>query len=133
MKRLLSLLAVLILVSGCAGLGRGGAGGSALIGPDGKPITPGTAADFVARAKDRVFFELDKYDLSAEAVEGLKAQVAWLAQYKDKNIVIEGHCDERGTREYNLALGERRARGPRQDAQDTARGHIAQGIFARGD
>ena len=58
---------------------------------------------------DRVFFETDRYDLSAEAQSQLQKQAAWLAQYPAKTVTVEGHCDERGTREYNLALGERRA------------------------
>lgn len=71
--------------------------------------TPGSQQDLVVNIGDRVFFGYDQYDLSAEAQTILKNQAAWLAKYPNVNFSIEGHCDERGTREYNLALGERRA------------------------
>jgi peptidoglycan-associated lipoprotein len=66
---------------------------------------PGTIADFQANAGDRVFFETDRFDLSAEA--------AWLQAYPGVQIMVAGNCDERGTREYNLALGSRRANAVR--------------------
>ena len=58
---------------------------------------------------DRVFFGYDSSDLDSDALELLQDQVAWLKQNRDVSVTIEGHCDERGTREYNLALGEKRA------------------------
>ena len=58
---------------------------------------------------DRVYFDLDQYRLSADAQGILRRQAAWLSSYPDVNILVAGNCDERGTREYNLALGERRA------------------------
>jgi len=58
---------------------------------------------------DRVFFDFDKYDLKPEARRTLQKQAEWLKQNPDIRVIVEGHCDERGTREYNLALGERRA------------------------
>lgn len=70
---------------------------------------PGTKADFELNVGDRVFFDFDKYDLAPTARTTLERQAAWLKQYPQKTVVIEGHCDERGTREYNLALGDRRA------------------------
>ena len=70
---------------------------------------PGTTEHFVQTAGDRVFFDLDRNDLSAEGRETLRRQAAWLASYPDARILIAGNCDERGTRDYNLALGERRA------------------------
>lgn len=66
-------------------------------------------AEFAAQAGDRVFFELDRYDLSSEAQAALARQAAWLVRHPDVTALIEGNCDERGTREYNLALGARRA------------------------
>jgi len=70
----------------------------------------GSQADFLANVtSDRVFFDTDKSDVRAEDQAALRSQAQWLARYPQKKIVIEGHCDERGTREYNLALGERRA------------------------
>ena len=70
---------------------------------------PGSVQDFVTNIGDRVFFGTDRYDLSAEAQTELQKQATWLKTYPQYRFVIEGHCDERGTREYNLALGERRA------------------------
>ncbi|MCW5732119.1 MAG: peptidoglycan-associated lipoprotein Pal [Alphaproteobacteria bacterium] len=72
-------------------------------------VTPGTKADFELNVGDRVFFDFDKFDLKPAARATLERQAAWLRQYPQKTVVVEGHCDERGTREYNLALGERRA------------------------
>ena len=72
-------------------------------------IIGGTAEDFIVSVGDRVFFGYDSAELDGDAKELLQAQAAWLKQYNKTSITIEGHCDERGTREYNLALGERRA------------------------
>lgn len=72
-------------------------------------LTPGTQEDLVVNVGDRVFFDYDKADLKPETQATLKRQAAWLAKFPDVTVTIEGHCDERGTREYNLALGERRA------------------------
>ena len=75
---------------------------------------PGSRADFVQSVpSDRVFFELDSYTLSPEARATLDAQAQWLNANASVNVTIEGHADERGTREYNLALGERRANAAR--------------------
>jgi peptidoglycan-associated lipoprotein len=71
---------------------------------------PGSQDDFVASvAADRIFFDTDKSDVDAADQATLQSQAAWLAKYPAKRVTIEGHCDERGTREYNLALGEKRA------------------------
>jgi peptidoglycan-associated lipoprotein len=59
--------------------------------------------------QDTIYFDTDKYDVDQADAAALKSQAAWLARYPGKRATIEGHCDERGTREYNLALGERRA------------------------
>lgn len=77
------------------------------IGPVGP--TSGSQEDLVVNVGDRVFFDFDKYNLKAEARAVLEKQAAWLNKYRVVTINVEGHCDERGTREYNLALGERRA------------------------
>jgi peptidoglycan-associated lipoprotein len=63
----------------------------------------------VVNVGDRIFFDYDKSDLSPEARATVEALAAWMSSYPATTIGIEGHCDERGTREYNLALGERRA------------------------
>ncbi|HLD95422.1 MAG TPA: peptidoglycan-associated lipoprotein Pal [Alphaproteobacteria bacterium] len=70
---------------------------------------PGSAEDFKANIKDRVFFGFDKHNLSPEAKKTLDAQAGWLKTYPNVKATIEGHADVRGTREYNLALGEKRA------------------------
>ena len=72
---------------------------------------PGSQADFRAQmmGKDTIYFDTDRYNIDGEDVAALTAQAQWLMRYPSKRATIEGHCDERGTREYNLALGERRA------------------------
>jgi len=75
---------------------------------------PGSQEDLVINVGDRVFFDFDKSDIRPDAADTLKRQAAWLATYPNKAIIIEGHADERGTREYNLALGERRANAVRE-------------------
>jgi len=71
---------------------------------------PGSQADFVASVtSDRIFFDTDKSDVSDAEQATLRSQAAWLSRNPGVRVTIEGHCDERGTREYNLALGERRA------------------------
>ena len=72
-------------------------------------IEPGSQEDLIVNVGDRVFFNYDSAELDTDAQELLQDQVAWLKQYSDVSVIIEGHCDERGTREYNLALGEKRA------------------------
>jgi len=71
--------------------------------------TPGSAQDFVVNVGDRVFFETDSSDLTSTATATLEKQAQWLNQYPRYSITIEGHADERGTREYNFALGARRS------------------------
>jgi peptidoglycan-associated lipoprotein len=86
----------------------GGPGGSS--GASGTAV-PGSNADFVARMNGRntIYFATDTYNVDDADATALRAQAQWLQQYPNKRATIEGHCDERGTREYNLALGERRA------------------------
>jgi peptidoglycan-associated lipoprotein len=72
-------------------------------------IVPGSLQDFQVNVGDRVFFEYDKSDLTDAARATLQKQAAWLQRFGAVTLSIEGHCDERGTREYNLALGARRA------------------------
>ena len=72
-------------------------------------IIGGSRDDFIVNVGDRVYFSYDSFELDDDAKELLQHQAAWLKQYNKTSIIIEGHCDERGTREYNLALGEKRA------------------------
>jgi peptidoglycan-associated lipoprotein len=69
----------------------------------------GTMEDLIVNVGDRVYFGYDRYDLTPEALTQLQMQARWLQQYQSVSITVEGHADERGTREYNLALGDRRA------------------------
>lgn len=120
----LALVAALATTAGCGSRrpqnlppapGEGTAGGElgTEAGQTGVAV-PGSRADFLQNVpSDRVFFELDSYTLSPEARATLDAQAQWLAANPQVNVTIEGHCDERGTREYNLALGERRATAAR--------------------
>jgi peptidoglycan-associated lipoprotein len=73
------------------------------------PAAPGSARDFITRAGDLVYFSTDSTELSPESQQTLATQARWLRQYNHHAITIEGHADERGTREYNIALGEKRA------------------------
>lgn len=90
-------------------------GPGGLAGPDGLyaqdlgGAAPGSQDDLVVNVGDRLFFGYDRYDLSTEARLTLDRQAQWLQRYPTLTFTIEGHADERGTREYNLALGERRA------------------------
>ena len=79
---------------------------------DTRPI-PGSVQDFVINVGDFVYFDLDSYDIRSDAMPVLDAQAAWLRQYPGVRVRVEGNCDERGTREYNLALGARRANAVR--------------------
>jgi peptidoglycan-associated lipoprotein len=111
--------ALLVLLAACTSApetapgGAGGApGGPGTGGPGGigsRSALPGSQQDLEASAGDRVLFAFDRADITPEAQETLTRQADWLRRYPNVTVTIEGHCDERGTREYNLALGERRA------------------------
>ena len=101
------------LGGGVGGLGAGGAG----------VATPGSQQDFISNVGDRVLFETDSTDLTSVGQTTLDKQAAWLQQYPRYTFTMEGHADERGTREYNFALGARRA--------ETAKNYLlAKGIAA---
>ena len=104
--RSFALVALLVAVAACS---RNGAGGTGVgnLGPGGG--APGSQQEFLVSVGDRVFFETDSSSLTSEAMATLDKQAAWLNQYQNYRIMIEGHADERGTREYNIALGARRA------------------------
>ncbi|MBI1273854.1 MAG: peptidoglycan-associated lipoprotein Pal [Alphaproteobacteria bacterium] len=106
-KKVLCLTAAVMLVAAC----ESGPDGSGLAGGAGAggAARPGTQEDLVVNVGDRVFFAVDRSDLTSEAKATLGRQATWLKKYSSLSVTIEGHCDERGTREYNLALGERRA------------------------
>ena len=113
--KFLSVLAAGLLLAACASKpedtqassasGSTTSGGSTVA----STVVPGSQEDLVQNVGDRVLFGFDKYDLAPEAQATLERQAAWLQQYRSVTVSVEGHADERGTREYNLALGERRA------------------------
>ena len=82
--------------------------------PASTTVTPGSIADFKQNVGDRVYFDTDMSNIREDGRATLAKQAEWLKKYSNYPILIEGKCDERGTREYNLALGERRANAVRQ-------------------
>lgn len=108
---LIAVISAAFLLTACESgpQGAGGAGGAGGNATGGANATPGSQEDLAANVGDRVFFDYNSSTLSAEAQKTLERQAGWLKQYPDAGISLEGHCDERGTREFNLALGERRA------------------------
>jgi peptidoglycan-associated lipoprotein len=113
--RAFGLLGVVLLLAACSGAPETSpatsAGPQSLTPPGGigSNALPGSQQDLEASAGDRVFFAFDRSDITPEARQILARQADWLRRYPNVTVTIEGHCDERGTREYNLALGERRA------------------------
>ena len=89
-------------------------------------IIPGSAEDFKVNVGDTVHFALNRYNIEDNDKATLSKQAAWLARYPAVRLTVEGHCDERGTREYNLALGARRANAVKEFlvAQGVATGRL---------
>lgn len=128
MTKMMPALCAALLLAACTGTDNGGSANGPLAsldqnginstggvpeasptgGVDGQAL-PGSSKDFEVNVGNTVHFDTDSYSLNAEAQDALKKQAAWLKQYPQHMVTIEGHADERGTREYNLALGERRA------------------------
>lgn len=108
--KVLRLAAVGMLVAGLAGCANQvPTPGSNLTGADGGPVTPGSPQDFSVNVGNTVYFTTDSSDLTPDAQNTLRGQAGWLNQYPQYTITVEGHADERGTREYNIALGAKRA------------------------
>lgn len=110
--KLAAAAAALLLVVGCSSkkeaavppsTGPSGGGGTT------SSILPGSAEDFRVNVGDTVHFDFDKYDILENDKPTLQRQATWLGKYPQVRVTVEGHCDERGTREYNIALGARRA------------------------
>ena len=132
MKRSVSALAVTTMLAGALALGACSKKAQvadelppqpATVADNGPPpgpgpvdtVIPGSNADFLAQMNGRnvIYFDTDKYDIDATDAAALRTQAEWLRRYPTKRATIEGHCDERGTAEYNQALGERRAQAAR--------------------
>lgn len=128
--RALCVAAAALLISACANTGNTGGADPTPVEPvaEAEPTEPaavetpvvesepldvgppaGSQESLVAEAGDRVFFEFDKSDLDSDARQALQRQADWLRANAGATVTVEGHCDERGTREYNIALGARRA------------------------
>jgi peptidoglycan-associated lipoprotein len=104
------LLAAAMLVSACARNPGGEPGGIGIGEGQAGAATPGSPQDFTINVGDRVFFDTDSTVLTPQSRQTLDRQAQWLNQYPRYSITVEGHADERGTREYNIALGAQRAR-----------------------
>jgi peptidoglycan-associated lipoprotein len=106
--KLVAVLAVALSMGACANKNPFGADGAMA-----SAATPGSQQDFVVNVGDRVFFESDQTDLTPQSRATLDKQAQWLQTYNRNSFTVEGHADERGTREYNIALGARRAQNVR--------------------
>ncbi len=105
--KILSAVAAVALLAACSNQEQTAATtgtGAATAGP-----VPGSQEDLVANVGDRIFFDFDRSNVRDDQRPTLERQAAWLAKYPSVNVQVAGNCDERGTREYNLALGQRRA------------------------
>ncbi len=111
--RLATVLVAGLALTACANTASQNAGGAGSGFGAGGAATPGSAQDFVVNVGDRVFFETDSTDLTSTATATLDKQASWLQQYPRYTFTIEGHADERGTREYNFSLSARRAQAVR--------------------
>ena len=123
--KFLSVLAAVALVAACetapesSGNTQSSGGASTTSGSNAAPmakviIPNGSQEDLVVNVGDRVFFALNSSELSAQARAALEKQAAWIKRFGGVRVVLEGHADEQGTREYNLALGARRANAARE-------------------
>jgi len=114
--KLAGVVAVTLLLAACSSKKTAETGGSETTGGGSEvagAAIPGSEADLQQNVGDRVFFELNTSELSQEARGTLDRQAAWLKRYPSVAVTVEGHCDERGTREYNMALGARRSNAAR--------------------
>lgn len=117
--QIVSMLAVVLMLGACTKKDQVGVAGDGSLTESDRTqvsqdvnqngIVPGSQQDLVVNVGDRVFFGYDQFDLTAEARATVERQAQWMKTHQNVSVIIEGHCDERGTREYNLALGEKRA------------------------
>ena len=116
LRSLCVLAAAALLLAACkqpndtsANTGGGATSTSAQAGGPAGGAAKGSREDFIQNVGDRVYFDFNRSEIKSEGQTVLQRQAAWLKQYASVTVTVEGHCDERGTREYNLALGNRRA------------------------
>jgi peptidoglycan-associated lipoprotein len=116
MRKFLGLIGAVALLAACGTTPQDGANSSGDAAATAQKMGPaaGSVQDFVVNVGDRVFFGYDEYSISTDARATLSNQAMWLQKYPNATIALEGHADERGTREYNLALGERRANAAKE-------------------
>jgi peptidoglycan-associated lipoprotein len=120
--QIFSMLALVLMLGACTNKDKGGVVGDGSLGAEDRVqvsegidssglggVTPGTQQDLVVNVGDRIFFGYDQFDLTPEARGTVERQAQWMKTHQNVTVIVEGHCDERGTREYNLALGEKRA------------------------
>lgn len=118
--QIFSMLAIVLMLGACTNKDKGSVDGTGDLNAADRTqisqgvdtangVVPGSQQDLVVNVGDRVFFGYDQYDLTAEARATVERQATWMKTYANVSVIVEGHCDERGTREYNLALGEKRA------------------------
>lgn len=106
-------LVATLAIAGCASKKTPNSAADLGLGSGAGSATPGSSQDFTVNVGDRIFFDTDSSSIRADAQGILSRQAQWLNQYRQYAVIVEGHADERGTREYNLALGARRAAAAR--------------------
>ncbi|MDI2089875.1 peptidoglycan-associated lipoprotein Pal [Commensalibacter oyaizuii] len=116
--KLLSAFGAALLLAACSGDGSDkgattGNGGNQQLSTNNSGVVPGSQADLVANVGDRIFFPFNANNLTEEARATLTRQAEWLKRYPNVQIMVAGNCDDRGTEEYNIALGSRRANAAR--------------------
>ena len=111
--KIIGALSALVLLSACAEKKTETAAATGTGTAAAPSIVPGSEEDLAKNVGDRVFFDFDKSVLKTDDKATLDRQSAWLAKYPNVNVQVAGNCDERGTEEYNIALGQRRANGAR--------------------
>jgi len=114
--KLIGALGLVALLAACSGNENANTGAASGMGASAAPTgvaAPGSEADLVANVGDRVYFALNESNLSSDAQATLDRQAAWLARYPQATVQLAGNCDDRGTEEYNIALGARRANAAR--------------------
>jgi len=116
MRKFFGLVGAVALLAACSTAPEEGANATGDAASSAQKLGPaaGSVQDFVVNVGDRVFYDFDQYNLTDAARATLANQATWLKKFPSAMVTLEGHADERGTREYNLALGERRANAAKE-------------------